>query len=232
MSSDYCFTSTQWQIKVEFIDLTKKKKRIASAWAALMTVKIDYLVNAEAGLACWKEVLTISQECYLRECCGFGSHALRRDQSHSLFRQQDVIKSEWLFSCCCRYRQKKSLVEVKDLVVVCLAATLWPLNCPRLWRSHRRDVTTTFTAHQTRATPEFSVCSSARGCMSASVKSREQGRSDCGFLIRGLELSVKLPCSDAGERVQKCSRNLVSRLFYTRPCSSLKKWTFLSNYKG
>lgn len=62
--------------------------------------------------------------------------------------------------------------------------------------------------------------------MSASVKSREKGRSDCGFLIRGLELSVKLPCSDAGERVQKCSRNLVSRLFYTRPCSFLKNDRF------
>lgn len=114
---------------------------------------------------------------------------------------------------------KKSLVEVKDLVVVCLAATLWPLNHPRLWRSHRRDVTTTFTVHQTRPSPEFSVCSSARGCMSASVNRREKGCTDCGVLIRGLELSVKLP---SRERLQKCSRNLVLSLCYTRPRSSLE----------
>lgn len=102
----------------------------------------------------------------------------------------------------------------------CLSGpTLWPLNCPRLWRSH---VTSTFTVHQAQQS------SSTRGWKShdgMSVNRREQACTDWGFLICGLELLVKLLSSDARERVQKCSRNLVSCLFLIPATFILGKMT-------
>lgn len=157
------------------------------------------------GLFCWKEDLTMSQECFLWECCGFGSHCSVIKATPPSFPKGNDKKKSSLHVAACTVK-KKALQRWN--ISCCLSgcqSELWTCHVSDV--SHRWDVITTFTVHQTCVIPEFSLCWSMT-IRSSSLVNREVK----SFSFCDLGTPVSRPSSDdcfAPEMVQNLKKSTV-----------------------